>query len=171
MEIKREWAMPNKNTFSIKPIKEFILDKIGNNQIWIDPFANNNKLANITNDLNPECTSDYHLDALDFLKQFEDNSIDGVLYDPPYSPRQISECYKNFGVNVTSETTRASFWAKHKSEIARILKPKGKAIIFGWNSGGIPKSLGFSIEKILLVAHGGWHNDTICTLCRKRENK
>ena len=70
-----------------------------------------------------------------------------------------------------SETTRASFWAKHKSEIARILKPKGKAIIFGWNSGGIPKSLGFSIEKILLVAHGGWHNDTICTLCRKREDK
>lgn len=33
MEIKREWAMPNKNTFSIKPIKEFILDEIGNNQI------------------------------------------------------------------------------------------------------------------------------------------
>lgn len=171
MEIKREWAMPNKNTFSIKPIKEFILDEIGNNQIWIDPFANNNKLANITNDLNPECTSDYHLDALDFLKQFEDNSIDGVLYAPPYIPRQVSEGYKNFGVNVTSETTRASFWAKHKSEIARILKPKGKAIIFGWNSGGIPKSLGFSIEKILLVAHGGWHNDTICTLCRKREDK
>lgn len=27
MEIKREWAMPNKNTFSIKPIKEFILDE------------------------------------------------------------------------------------------------------------------------------------------------
>lgn len=170
MEIKRAWAMPNKNTFSIKPIKQFILDEIGENQVWIDPFANNNKIANITNDLNPDCTSDYHLDAIDFFKMFNDNSVDGVLYDPPYSPRQVSECYKCFGVEITSETTRSTFWAKHKKEIARILKPGGKAIIFGWNSGGIPKKMGFRIEKILLVAHGGWHNDTICTLCVKDYN-
>ena len=111
MEIERKWAMPNKNTFNIKPIREFILNEIGDNQIWIDPFANNNKLASITNDLNPECTSDYHLDALDFLKNFNDSSVDGILYDPPYSPRQVSECYKSFGMNVTSETTRASFWS------------------------------------------------------------
>lgn len=169
MEIERKWAMPNKNTFNIKPIRAFILNEIGDNQIWIDPFANNNKLASITNDLNPECTSDYHLDALDFLKNFNDSSVDGILYDPPYSPRQVSECYKSFGMNVTSETTRASFWSKHKKEIARILKPKGKAIVFGWNSSGIPKSLGFSIKKILLISHGGWHNDTICTLCQKEE--
>ena len=37
-------------------------------------------------------------------------------------------------------------------------------ITFGWNSGGIGKKYGFEIKKILLVAHGGWHNDTICTL-------
>lgn len=29
---------------------------------------------------------------------------------------------------------------------------------------------GFEIEKILLVAHGGWHNDTICTIERKIRN-
>ena len=38
---------------------------------------------------------------------------------------------------------------------------------FGWNSGGIGKSLGFEIIEILLVAHGGAHNDTICTVERK----
>lgn len=32
---------------------------------------------------------------------------------------------------------------------------------------GIGKTLGFNIEEILLVAHGGWHNDTICTVERK----
>ena len=29
---------------------------------------------------------------------------------------------------------------------------------------------GFEIERILLVAHGGWHNDTICTVERKIKN-
>lgn len=161
--IERKWAMPNKNTFSIKPIKELILDELTEG-IWIDPFANSNKLATITNDLNAEYDTDYHMDALDFLKLFPDNSIDGILYDPPYSPRQVSECYNNVGLSVTWDTTKSSFWSNHKREISRILKLNGKVITFGWNSGGIGSSNGFSIRRILLVPHGGWHNDTICTV-------
>lgn len=161
--IERKWAMPNKNTFSIKPIKELILDELTDG-IWIDPFANSNKLATITNDLNAEYNTDYHMDALDFLKLFPDNSIDGILYDPPYSPRQVSECYNNVGLSVTWDTTKSSFWSNHKREISRILKLNGKVITFGWNSGGIGASNGFSIKRILLVPHGGWHNDTICTV-------
>lgn len=161
--IERKWAMPNKNTFSIKPIKELILDELTDG-VWIDPFANSNKLASITNDLNTEYDTDYHMDALDFLKLFPDNSIDGILYDPPYSPRQVSECYNNVGLSVTWDTTKSSFWSNHKREISRILKLNGKVITFGWNSGGIGASNGFSIKRILLVPHGGWHNDTICTV-------
>lgn len=91
MEIYRVWSMPSKNTFDIKPVKELILkEKTGG--LWIDPYANKNKIAEITNDLNPEFYTDYNMDALDFLKMFNDNSVDGVLFDPPYSPRQVSEC-------------------------------------------------------------------------------
>lgn len=104
------------------------------------------------------------MDALDFLKMFNNSSVDGILYDPPYSPRQVSECYQNFGLEITMKTTQASFWANHKKEIARILKKGGKVITFGWNSGGIGKTYGFKIERILLVPHGGWHNDTICVV-------
>lgn len=161
--IEREWAMPNKNTFDIKPIHKLIVEEMTDGK-WIDPFANTNTLASITNDLNPEFDTDFHLDALDFLKLFEDNSIDGVLYDPPYSPRQVSECYSSVGFNVTQETTRSSFWGNHKKEISRIVKPGGKVIAFGWNSGGIGNKYGFTITRILLVPHGGWHNDTICTV-------
>ena len=167
MKIERIWAMPNKNTFDIKPIKKLIQEELDKDKLWIDPFANKNKLAKITNDLNPEYSTDYHLDALDFLKMFNDSSVDGILYDPPYSPRQVSECYKNFGLEVTMKTTQASFWANHKKEIARILKKGGKVITFGWNSGGIGKTYGFKIERILLVPHGGWHNDTICVVEEK----
>lgn len=166
MIIERKWAMPNKNTFSIKPIKE-LLDEEVDNGLWIDPFANNSKVATITNDLNPNFNTDYHLDALEFMEQFEDQSIDGVLYDPPYSPTQVKECYENIGLEVTSEQTRGSFYSKHKKAISRIVKKGGKAISFGWQSGGIGKKYGFEIERILLVPHGGSHNDTIVTVERK----
>ena len=43
-----------------------------------------------------------------------------------FSPRQVSECYNDFGYNVTWDTTKASFWSKHKKEISRILKTGGE---------------------------------------------
>ena len=170
MFINRIWAMPNKNTFTIKPINELINRYIvnrKNNKVIIDPFANNNKIANITNDIDGEYNTDYHLDALEFLKLFNNNSIDIVLYDPPYSPRQVSECYKKLDKTVNIETTQASYWSNHKKEISRIIKYEGIVISCSWNSGGIGKKYGFEIIEILLVPHGGWHNDTIVTVEKK----
>ena len=71
MKINRVWAMPNKNTFKIKPIKELIEKYYNPEKIWLNPFSNTNKLG---------------------------------------------------------------------------------------------KTKGFEIQEILLVPHGGWHNDTICTV-------
>lgn len=136
-------------------------------EIIIDPFANKNKIATITNDLDPQYDTDYHLDAIDFLKLFDDKSVDMVLYDPPYSPRQVSECYKNLGQTVNMETTQASYWSNQKKEISRIVKRNGIVITCGWNSGGIGKKYGFEILEILLVPHGGWHNDTIVVVEKK----
>ena len=165
IKINREWAMPNSNTFSIKPIRELIERYLSGT--IIDPFANQNKLATITNDLDPQYDTDYHMDATEFLKILDDNSADVVLWDPPYSPRQIMECYKKFNMTVNMQTTQASYWSKQKEQIARIIKPNGIVITCGWNSGGIGKKYGFEIIEILLVAHGGWHNDTIVTVERK----
>jgi len=161
--------MPNKNTFEVKPIHDLIEEELTEGT-WIDPFANKNKTATITNDLNTAFDTDYHLDALDFFKLFGDESVDGVLYDPPYSPRQVSECYNEVGYSVTWDTTKASFWGNHKRQISRIVKIGGKVITFGWNSGGIGYKYGFEIKRILIVPHGGWHNDTICTVEVKTHN-
>ena len=113
MKIDRKWCMPNKNTFDISPIKELI-NKYMVDGVVIDPFANKNKIATITNDLDEQYDTDYHMDATDFLKIFEDNSVDMVLYDPPYSPRQVSECYKKLGKTVNMQTTQASYWSNQK---------------------------------------------------------
>lgn len=122
MKIERIWAMPNRNTFEINPIKELI--KKYSYGIIIDPFANKNKIATITNDIDVSFETDYHMDALDFLKMFDDNSVDTVLYDPPYSSRQVSECYKKLNMTVDMETTQSSYWRKHKQEISRIVRKK-----------------------------------------------
>ncbi len=159
--------MPNKNTFSIKPIKELIEKYITQSDVVVEPFANNSQYGTITNDLDTQYNTTYHLEATDFLKLLDDNIADIVLYDPPFSPRQLSESYKKFGLSVNTETTQSSYWSKQKREISRIVKPGGIVVSCGWNSGGIGMKYGFEIIEILLVPHGGQHNDTIITIERK----
>ena len=169
MKVTRSWAMPNKDTFSIKPITELV-EKYAEDGLFIaDPFCNGKTYGRngVTNDLDPDRPADFHMDALDFLKSLDDESMNVVLFDPPYSPRQVSECYKKLGKTVNMQTTQSSYWGNMKKEIARVLTPSGVCITFGWNSGGIGKAHGMEIEEILIVAHGGWHNDTICTVDRK----
>lgn len=164
IRFERVWAMPNAATFSIKPIAQLINEEKLPDTYWVDPFARGSKIAALTNDLDPQWDTSYHMDALEFLRMLDSESVDGVLYDPPYSTRQVSEHYKAAGKSVTKETTQASFWGNIKKEIARIVRVGGKVISFGWNSGGVGMSLGFAIKRILLVPHGGHHNDTIVTV-------
>ena len=168
MIINRIWAMSNSRTFRIKPIKDLLNRYIKDGMVVVDPFANESRFGTITNDLNTKYDTDYHLDALDFLKQFDDESVDMVLYDAPYSPRQVKECYDSIGIPVTANETKASWRSKHLDEIARILKPNGICISFGWNTNGVGKKRGFEIIEILIVPHGSSKNDTLCTVDIKR---
>jgi len=167
VKYNRIWEMPNSKTFEIKCIRKLIGKYFNQKMLSIDPFANNSGLATVKNDLNPEMKTEYHIDALSFLKLFDNNSVDFVFYDPPYSLRQVSECYKSVGIEVTTETTQSSWRTKHINEISRIVKPNGIVMCFGWNSSGIGKERGFELIEILLVPHGGSHNDTIVTVERK----
>jgi hypothetical protein len=160
--ITRVWAMPNRCTFSIKPIHDLLERRVYGHSL--DPFANAARVATVTNDINPEMGCDYTLDACTFLDRQGEASADTILFDPPYSPRQVSECYKSFGRTVTGKDTQAKFYADAKVSVSRACKPGGTVISFGWNSGGIGKKYGFDIVEILLVPHGGSHNDTICVV-------
>lgn len=178
MIISKCWEMPNKNTFEIKAIRKLILKYVKSGFLIIDPFANNccikEYLLNskyVSNDLDEEYDTDYHLDAKDFLALFADNSVDMVLYDPPYSPRQVAECYRKLDKTVTQYDTSNAFYTKFKEEITRVLKPNGIVISFGWNTNGIGKNMGFEQIEILIVSHGGNHNDTLVTVERKNDKE
>lgn len=166
MNIEKVWAMPNGNTFTIKPIKEFVVCEVvkAKGGVIVDPFANSCKYGNLTNDLNPEFDTTYHMDALEFLKMLPNESADLVLYDPPYSITQASQLYKEYGRDkLEVSVSNMKYWASCKDNIARILKKSGVCLCFGWNTNGIGKSRGFEMTDILIVAHGGSKNDTLCT--------
>jgi hypothetical protein len=163
MKITRKWAMPSKDTFTIRPIRNLIRGYVLGGTGWIDPFAGDNSPAEITNDLNPNKNTTYNLHALDFAKQLP-GAYKGVLFDPPYSIRQVKECYNNIGLELFQEDAQ-----NFPSNVRRALAPKitDLAISFGWNSQGFGKKLGFEIIEILLVAHGRNHNDTIVVVEKK----
>ena len=170
MKIERKWSMPSKWTFTIKPIKELLerykahgLFKEG---VWVDPYAGKYSPADITNDINPKMPTTHHLDAKDFCAELE-GEFDGVLFDPPYSYRQVTEHYKAVGIKATMLDTSTNFYNRTKNLLADKIKVGGLAICFGWNSVGFGKNRGFEMIEVLLVCHGGHHNDTIVTVERK----
>lgn len=167
--ITRTWAMPSGETFTIKPIKELVEAEVNRGGRVIDPFARNSKYGTITNDLNPDCDTTFHMDALMFLQQIESESADLVLYDPPYSITQAAQLYKSFGKErLKINVANMRYWKECKDNIARILKKGGRCLCFGWNTNGLGKGRGFEMTEILIVAHGGSKNDTLCTVEYKR---
>ena len=147
MIIERVWQMPNHQTFKIPAIKKLISEELGKN--FIEPFP-----------------YPFHTDALEYLHCFKNESVSNLAFDPPYSQRQLKEMYHSNGLSFTYPMN-SSYWAECKKEISRTTKEGGKVISFGWNTNGIGKKHGFEIMRIVLVAHGSQHNDTIATVEKK----
>lgn len=163
--------MPNSHTFKMPPVKEILDWYCKPHLLIIDPFARDSTYAgDYSNDLNPKFNTPFKLDAISFLDSIiqEQITFDIALLDPPYSPRQISECYQQIGRTVTIEDTQnARLYKECKNRLSLLLKPNGIAISFGWNSGGFGLTRGFELLHIRLIPHGAAHNDTIVTIEKK----
>lgn len=170
MIINREFAFPSAWTFTIKPISRLLTRYVGDGLGWLDPFAGENSPAEHTNDLNPSRPSKYHLEAVDFMKIMTEK-YNGILFDPPYSYRQVTEMYSGIGLKASQKDTSAQFYNRVIVEAAEKIKLGGVAISFGWNTKGFSKKHGFEIIEILIVNHGDFRNDTLCTVERKIMNK
>jgi hypothetical protein len=166
MKFARCFAMPSKDTFSIPPIRDFVARYIndchGHGNYSLDPFARNNNLCTWNNDIDPATKADSHMDAEEFCRSIKE-PVALTLFDPPYSPRQISECYKGFGREVTTKDTQNSaLYKRVRDAIDPLIVRGGIVLSFGWSSNGMGVTRGYELVEILLVAHGGAHNDTIC---------
>lgn len=159
----RVWAMPSADTFDCPPIRGFVQKYLIKSKTSIDPFSRNKRWATFTNDINPETAAESHLDARTFLEDLENRGIraDLIIFDPPYSPRQIREQYDSAGLKTNGKDTQnAVLYSDCRKHFEKLIVPGGIVLSFGWNSVGMGKTWEF-IEG-LLVCHGGAHNDTIC---------
>jgi hypothetical protein len=158
------WAMPSRWTFSIPPVTQFLYRWLPEQGVIVDPFCGQSQHATHGNDL-----AQGGVDAAEYCERLLADGVvaDAVLFDPPYSPRQIAECYKSIGREVsTADTQNAALYARVRKPLAELLKSDGIALSFGWQSSGFGKA--WETLEIMLVQHGGAHNDTICVAQRPR---
>lgn len=176
-EMLYAWAFPNPTTFSILPIRSLVKYYLSKSTFSVDPFARNNRWASITNDLSPDTSADFHLDALDFCKLIHIGALDTqahprpdlVLFDPPYSLEQCVRAYQSVGRTATMRDTQVfNRWTEHRKLISEFIAPGGIVISFGWNSRGMTATLGFEKIQVMVVCHGSAANDTLVTVDRKR---
>jgi hypothetical protein len=168
-KIWRTWDMPNSNTFDVPSIAGFVKKYLMKSKVSVDAFARNKRWATYTNDLNPATAAEYHLDAEEFLMMLITKGIkaDLVICDPPYSPRQVKECYDSIGLPMKQTDALLGMTRKRlKRVINSLVIVGGVTLHFGWNTVGMGK--GWNIEEVFLVCHGSDHNDTICMAERKQ---
>ncbi len=143
---------PRKYTFEQPKLKEWV-EKWCKGKV-LNLFAGKVKLKinEIRNDIDVNMPADYHLDALDFIKNWQKEKFDTIVLDPPYNLRKAREKYGNRYVG--------SF-TKIREELLRILNKNGRVITLGYDSVGFGRKKGFKKIAICLICHGGDHNDTI----------
>ena len=116
-------------------------------------FAGKTKLNldEVRNDVDKDVLADYHLDALEFVKQCND-TFDTIILDPPYAYRKAMEMYKG---NYTSKFKLIA------DEVPRLLKKDGKVISFGYHTTFLGNKRGYVLDKLCVFAHGGAQHATI----------
>jgi len=154
MEMDRVWAMPNKNTFTVPPIGKIVKKYTSGKSI--DPFANKNKFAMITNDLDTIYSTDYHMDALDFLKMFEDENIDTVLYDPPYCYDKETELLTKNGWKFFDDLTESDIVATLNTSTNQLEYQKPQEIIKKKYSGDMVSFESQSVSLLVTPNHKMW---------------
>lgn len=167
MILRRVWAMPNKWTFKVPVIAALVRAYAFDGKGWADPFAGQSQFAEYRNDLNPEHKQPYQCEALTFLEGLP-VTLNGVIFDPPYSLTQVSRSYSDMGLKFKGRENPTGGFPKVRDKIADLVRPKGIVISFGWNTVGMGIKRGFEIVEILVVCHGGNRNDTLCTVERKK---
>jgi hypothetical protein len=124
--------MPNRHTFSIAPIGEFVKRYLAGSRVSGDPFCGEKRWATFNNDLERD-----GVDAEKFLRNLT-VSADLLIFDPPYSPRQISECYKSVGLEVgMAGTQNGALYKRVRDAAMPLLSLDAVVLSFGWNSAGM----------------------------------
>jgi len=117
-------------------------------------FAGKTKLSlsEVRNDLYKETLAEYHMDAFEFVSNWEGKDFDTIILDPPYSYRKSMEMYNG------KQCSRFKLIADY---ITHILAPHGVVISFGYHSTFMGRVRAFALKELCVFAHGGAQHCTI----------
>ena len=142
----------------INRIMNDVMYDTNGNALIVDPFARESFTRNIpnciTNDLNTEFDTDYNLEFKDFAQTLQNRFVscaypplDLILFDPPYSLRQLKDCYDGIGKDLNLWQTQ-NMWKVGKDILASMMAPGSYAISLGWTTSGFGKSRGFEKTEV-----------------------
>lgn len=176
MNIKRikEASSAGKDTHEHKSLKQafrYAREIFQNDpqHVVLDLFARTCPWGDFRNDLNIDFKkqgyTNMSMDALEAARTFENNSIDIIIFDPPFSSRMDADKYNEVGA--------ASLWTNPKyisdlgKEMNRILTTNGLIIKCGFNSNKPYPEL--NLEKLYISHYGACRNDMLVSVWRKVE--
>lgn len=112
----------------------------------------------VRNDLNPDIEADHHFDVTDIDEHLPEASFDTVIFDPPFDAGQANKRYEGFHAREVNAARQA---------LAKLVRPGGRLIEFGWNSHGAAAYRGWSREELHLFQRGPCLPDVIGVVDRK----
>jgi hypothetical protein len=169
MTIERIFEMPRVWTFAMPKVRKWVEERLEGDVLNL--FGGVTRLTHPHsqadgagpdidyNDINPDVPADLRLDACNpDLWASMGASYDTVIFDPPFS---VHQAVVSYGMKKKQKVTIA------RDTVDYVLRPGGRVISLGFNSTGMGANRGFVKESILLINHGGSHNDTI-VVCERR---
>jgi len=152
-------------TFDIPSVGQLLGRYVNGGKGWADPFAANSRFAEWRNDLNPKSHAKYHMEAEEFIRTVLPDDLNGIIFDPPYSKRQISECYAGIGLKATQEDTSELFYNRVKRAFEGKVRPGGYCISMGYSTRGV---YGWEdVEMLDVVANNDGAYDILVLVQRK----
>ena len=156
-------------TFKVPQIRKWVENQC-RDRFTLNLFAGPTRLSigevekvslEVTNDLDKEMNTDYHMEALEFLKWWSTQELvllfDAIILDPPYSYRKSMEYYNG-------NTNKESKFKLCLDLIPDLLAPNGKVITFGYHSSQMGKCRGFKVDEIAIFDHSGAIHSTLATV-------
>lgn len=164
IDFTRVHQPPRKYTFEMPEVKEWVIKWCKGNILNLFAGKTVLNLKEIRVDKDPRLLLiDYDMDVVDFANHWINGrnnpdadiyypKFDTVIIDPPYNWRKAKEKYGGRYIGQ---------YPILKDKLLEIITNDARVISFGYSSVGMSHIRGFKEIAILLVCHGGDHNDTI----------
>lgn len=155
------WTVqPNQWTFKSKKIRRWVEQRLEGRVL--NACAGKTKLAHdgpiVRNDIDEDRDADLHVDVCEIAAEFEPESFDTIVYDPPFSQNQANRTYE--GKQVGDD-------ALAKRQFDELLSPGGRVIQFGFSTTCMPMSMGYERCEVAVFNTLGRMNDYLAVVDEK----